>query len=72
MHRNLDRRIEALVRVTDADAKASLDRFLTRAMSEHTIAFELQPDASWILPKGPPDATELQEAMLATIVERSS
>jgi len=72
MHRNLDRRIEALVRVTDADAKVSLDRFLTRAMSEHTIAFELQPDASWIMPKGPADATSLQEAMLATIVERSS
>ena len=71
MHRNLDRRIEALVRVTDADAQASLDRFLNRAMSEHTIAYELQPDASWILHK-PPDATNLQEAMLATIVERSS
>jgi polyphosphate kinase len=70
MHRNLDRRIEALVRVTDAEAQASLDRFLKRAMSEHTIAFELQPDASWILHK-PPDATNLQEAMLATIVERS-
>jgi polyphosphate kinase len=72
MHRNLDRRIEALVRVTDADGQASLDRFLTRAMSQHTIAFELQPDASWILPDGPPDATNLQEAMLATTVERSS
>jgi polyphosphate kinase len=72
MHRNLDRRVEALVRVTDADALASLDRFLVRAMSEHTIAFELQPDASWILPESPPDATDLQEALLATIVERSS
>jgi hypothetical protein len=41
-------------------------------MSERTIAFELQPDASWILPERPPDATELQEALLATIVERSS
>jgi polyphosphate kinase len=72
MHRNLDRRVEALVRVTDADAQASLDRLLTRAMSEHTIAFELQRDGSWIRPDGPPDATELQEALLAAIVERSS
>jgi hypothetical protein len=58
--------------VTDADAQASLDRLLARAMSEHTIAFELQRDGSWIRPDGPPDATELQEALLAAIVERSS
>jgi polyphosphate kinase len=72
MHRNLDRRVEALVRVTDADAQASLDRLLTRAMSDQTIAFELQPDGSWIQPTGAPDATLLQEALLGGIVERAS
>jgi polyphosphate kinase len=70
MHRNLDRRVEALVRVTDPEAQASLERFLAQAMSEHTIAYELREDGSWIH-EAPPDATELQEALLASIVGRS-
>jgi len=72
MHRNLDRRVEALVRVTDADAQASLDRLLTRAMSDQTVAFELRRDGSWTQTEAAGDATNLQEALLGGIVERPS
>ena len=75
MHRNLDRRVEALVRVTDRSAQADLEALLDRSMSAGTTAFELQPDGSWTEPS---DATEttgsefpsghLQDALLKSVV----
>jgi polyphosphate kinase len=75
MHRNLDRRVEALVRVTDAIALADIEDLLSRAMSDGTTAFELQPDGSWA---EPPSALSdrpgvivtghLQEALLRSVV----
>lgn len=47
MHRNLDRRVEALVRVTDPVARAELDHVLTAAMGPDVDAFELAGDGSW-------------------------
>ncbi|MFD7922403.1 RNA degradosome polyphosphate kinase [Streptomyces sp. NPDC059740] len=47
MHRNLDRRIEALVRVTDPGHRASLDRLLRTGMSDATSSWHLGPDGSW-------------------------
>jgi polyphosphate kinase len=71
MHRNLDRRVEALVRVTDASATADLERLLGRAMESTTTAFELASDGTWseVLPDAPPSA-HLHEALLRTIVEQ--
>ncbi len=47
MHRNLDRRIEALVRVTDPAHRTSLDRLLVTGMSGATDSWHLGPDGVW-------------------------
>ncbi|WP_344386657.1 RNA degradosome polyphosphate kinase [Streptomyces vastus] len=47
MHRNLDRRIEALVRVKDPAHRASLSRLLETGMSDKTSSWHLGPDGEW-------------------------
>ncbi|MBB6435762.1 polyphosphate kinase [Streptomyces candidus] len=47
MHRNLDRRIEALVRVTDPAHRAALSRLLETGMSDNTASWHLGPDGNW-------------------------
>jgi polyphosphate kinase len=47
MHRNLDRRVEALVRVTDPAAQAELRRALESALSDGATGFDLDGDGSW-------------------------
>ena len=47
MHRNLDRRIEALVRVADPAHRASLNRLLETGMSDGTASWHLGPDGDW-------------------------
>jgi polyphosphate kinase len=52
MHRNLDRRVETLVRVVDPEARRTLDDILERSMSPDIAAWELQPDASFVANEG--------------------
>lgn len=47
MHRNLDRRIEALVRVEDPAHRAALSRLLETGMSDGTASWHLGPDGDW-------------------------
>ncbi|WP_199551616.1 RNA degradosome polyphosphate kinase [Streptomyces sp. N35] len=47
MHRNLDRRIEALVRVVDPAHRAALNRLLGTGMSDTTSSWHLGPDGDW-------------------------
>ncbi|MGH1554199.1 RNA degradosome polyphosphate kinase [Streptomyces sp. L7] len=47
MHRNLDRRIEALVRVTDPAHRATISRLLETGMSDTTSSWHLGPDGEW-------------------------
>ncbi|WP_436845297.1 RNA degradosome polyphosphate kinase [Streptomyces cinerochromogenes] len=47
MHRNLDRRIEALVRVVDPGHRAALNRLLDTGMSDTTASWHLGPDGEW-------------------------
>src|SRR5205823_11970465 len=54
MHRNLDRRVEVLVRVTDPTARAHLAEMLDLAFDEQTAAWELQPDGTWRRNAGAP------------------
>ncbi|QOC93116.1 RNA degradosome polyphosphate kinase [Micromonospora craniellae] len=56
MHRNLDRRVEALVQVSDPVARAELDQVLAAAMSPDIDAFELAADGSWTRRTGTTDA----------------
>ncbi|MEO7015653.1 MAG: RNA degradosome polyphosphate kinase [Leifsonia sp.] len=47
MHRNLDRRVEALVRLTDPDHLAELDSLFDRAFDDGTSAWILDEDGVW-------------------------
>lgn len=47
MHRNLDRRIEALVRVNDPAHRAALNRLLETGMADTTSSWHLGPDGNW-------------------------
>ncbi|SEM39289.1 RNA degradosome polyphosphate kinase [Streptacidiphilus jiangxiensis] len=47
MHRNLDRRIEALLRVTDPGHRAELSGLLELGMAEDTSSWHLGPDGVW-------------------------
>ncbi|MEO6826323.1 MAG: RNA degradosome polyphosphate kinase [Microbacteriaceae bacterium] len=47
MHRNLDRRIEALVRLTDPDHLAEIDGLFNRAMDDRTSSWWLDADGTW-------------------------
>nr|WP_246382710.1 RNA degradosome polyphosphate kinase [Micromonospora jinlongensis] len=69
MHRNLDRRVEALVQVTDPIARAELDHVLAAAMSPDVDAFELAGDGSWTRRTSADDnaRTHLQELLLRRV-----
>jgi polyphosphate kinase len=47
MHRNLDRRVELLVRVTDPAQRAELRGLFAEAMNEGTASWWLGPDGTW-------------------------
>lgn len=47
MHRNLDRRVEALVKIVQGDQISELRRILDLGMSEETSAWQLEGDGSW-------------------------
>jgi polyphosphate kinase len=47
MHRNLDRRVEALVRLRDERHIAEIDDLLTLSMDPGTSSWHLEPDGSW-------------------------
>ena len=54
MHRNLDRRVEVMVEVTDPAAREHLRDTLELAYSDDVVAWELQPDDSWTRNPGQP------------------
>ncbi|GGM37114.1 polyphosphate kinase [Micromonospora sonchi] len=69
MHRNLDRRVEALVQVSDPVARAELDHVLGTAMSPDVEAFELGADGTWTRRTGSPKASlaHLQDLLLRRV-----
>ena len=48
MHRNLDRRIEALVRLTRPEHIADIDEMFDLAMSDTTASWALESDGTWL------------------------
>jgi polyphosphate kinase len=70
MERNLDRRVEALVRVTDPVALGELDHVLAIAMSGDCEAFDLGPDGLWTR-QTPDDAVHLQDALLRRALDQA-
>ncbi|MGK0740807.1 RNA degradosome polyphosphate kinase [Leucobacter sp. Z1108] len=47
MHRNLDRRIEVLVRITEREHLARISRFFDFAFSEDVSSWRMLPDGTW-------------------------
>ena len=47
MPRNLDRRVEAVVPVTDPALNKKIEHFLELELSDDTLAWELAGDGSW-------------------------
>lgn len=47
MHRNLDRRVEALVKVADPDHLHQLERLFDTALDDGTSSWHLQADGTW-------------------------
>ncbi|MDT5043309.1 MAG: polyphosphate kinase [Actinoplanes sp.] len=66
MHRNLDRRVEALVRVTLPSAQDDLRNVLELSMADQSEGWDLRGDGSWHRrPANPTDPhIHLQEALL--------
>lgn len=52
MHRNLDRRVEVLVRLRDPQVVEEVGALLDLALDEETTAWELGADAAWRLARG--------------------
>ena len=69
MHRNLDRRVEAMVQVTDAAARAALDTVFTLAMGDEVLASDLHGDGTWTRRTGE-GLVDLQTALLQRVLSR--
>jgi polyphosphate kinase len=63
MHRNLDRRVEVLVKLPGADSIAQVERLLDLAFDPDTRAWLLHRDGSWELNDG---KVHLQESLIET------
>jgi polyphosphate kinase len=68
MHRNLDRRVEVLCEVADAQARAHLRAILDTALDDDTLAWDLQPDGEWLHTSGAHN--DLQELLMRRLADR--
>ncbi|WP_456826305.1 RNA degradosome polyphosphate kinase [Cellulomonas sp. P5_E12] len=48
MHRNLDRRVEALVRIADAEQVSELVELMDESMDDSTASWHLEQDGTWV------------------------
>ncbi len=67
MHRNLDRRVEALVRVTDPGAVAQLGSVLDLLTAGDTAAWDLRGDGTWVRRTGD-DLVDVHQRLAASRV----
>jgi polyphosphate kinase len=73
MHRNLDRRVEALVRVVAPAHIKELDGLFDLAMSENTSAWHLGPDGEWVRHSESADGrrlVDLQDRTMSSVQRR--
>ncbi|MBM6620217.1 RNA degradosome polyphosphate kinase [Micrococcaceae bacterium RIT802] len=61
MHRNLDRRVEALVRLSNKDDIVELQRILDRYLDERTASWHLDADGGWTRHHIGPDGEPLSD-----------
>ncbi len=69
MHRNLDRRVEVLCRVSDRQARAHLELCLDAAFDPDTAAWDLQPDGEWV--RSGNAGNDYQELLMQRLADRS-
>jgi polyphosphate kinase len=75
MPRNLDRRVEAMLRVTDGRLRARLDEILVLNLADDTLAWSLEADGTWTkvpVVNGIDAQVALQELALARTKARSA
>ena len=74
MHRNLDRRVEALVRITDTDHLRELDEVFELAMSAETSSWSLDSSGEWVRnsrdDSGAP-LRDMQNVLMTSIASRT-
>ncbi|MCU1411872.1 MAG: degradosome polyphosphate kinase [Rhodoglobus sp.] len=73
MHRNLDRRVEALVRLTDPAHLQELDDLFDLALSPETSSWHLEADGTWTRHSRAEDGTpldDLQNVLMRQISQR--
>jgi polyphosphate kinase len=61
MHRNLDRRVESLVRITQSDQKRFLIGAIDSYLSPEFVHWQMQNDGSWLEVKNGPDGKRLAD-----------
>jgi len=61
MHRNLDRRVESLVRITQTDHKRFLIGAIDSYLSPEYVHWKMQNDGSWLEVKNGPDGKRLAD-----------
>ena len=61
MHRNLDRRVESLVQITQGDHKRFLIGAIDSYLSDEFVRWELLPDGKWLEVKNGPDGVRLKD-----------
>ena len=70
MQRNLDRRVEALVPVSDPSLTARLDQVLEVLLADDSLAWTLGPDGTWTKVRSE-RGIEAQQRLQEMAVERS-
>jgi polyphosphate kinase len=71
MHRNLDRRVETLVRLKDPVVQRQVDALLDRAMAPDTRHWALLPDGCWEQRPASDSARDMQADLIRRSSERS-
>ena len=61
MHRNLDRRVETLVRLVDPEQVADVETLFDFAFDPQTSAWDLLPDGTWVRRLEGPDGHRLRD-----------
>jgi polyphosphate kinase len=70
MHRNLDRRVEALLRIKDPAHLAELAELLELCMDPATSSWHLGPDGTWTRHSTGPDGEALRDLQTHLIATR--
>ena len=72
MHRNLDRRVEELVRITDPAMVEQLEWLVTHAASDAVSSWHLEPDGAWVRHSHGPDGEKLEDIQTTLMAQARS